>query len=120
MGKNAYLAQREQRDQYFFENGEAVGFQRCLDYMQTLLRNPEYVGRDTFGRKRWEKLYEGLKACDKTFGSAFTHEAEADYCQEKLDENIREIFGDDTLPFQERYPMFKKMDYKKPMKGWVK
>lgn len=120
MPKNNYLAHREARDQYYFENGEKVGFQRCLDYMQALLRNPEYVGRDVFGRKRWEKLYEGLKECDKTFGNAFTHEVDADYCQEQLDGCIREIFGDDTLPFAERYPLFKKTNYTKPMKGWVK
>lgn len=120
MGKNAYLEQRAARDQYYFESGEAVGFQRCLDYMQNLLRNPKYVGRDIFGRKRWELLYEGLKECDKKFGNAFTHEVDADVCQEKLDSGIREIFGDDTLPFCERYPLFKKPDYNKPMKGWVK
>lgn len=120
MAKNNYVAQREARDQYYFEQGEAVGFQRCLDYMQHLLRNPKYVGKDIFGRKRWELLYEGLKECDKTFCKAFTHDVDADYFQEKMDAGIREIFGDDTLPFPERYPMFKKANYNKPMKGWVK
>jgi len=116
---NAYLEKQKQMQQYYFETGEAVGFQRCLDYMQTLLRNPKYVGKDIFGRKRWELLYEGLKDCDKQFGEAFTMGVEADYCQEKLDANIREIFGDDTLPFAERYPSFKQCSYSKPRKGWV-
>lgn len=116
---NAYLERQAQMQQYYFEQGEAVGFQRCLDYMQTLLRNPAYVGKDIFGRKRWELLYEGLKDCDKTFGDAFTMSVDADYYQEKLDANIREIFGDDTLPFAERYPMFKKVKYDKARKGWV-
>lgn len=120
MPKNDYLAKKEAERQYYFENGEAVGFQRCLDYMQHLLRNPKYVGRDVFGRKRWEKLYEGLRECDQTFHKAFTHDAEADYYQEKLDAGIREIFEEDTLPFLERYPMFKQTDYNKPKKGWVK
>jgi hypothetical protein len=120
MPKNDYNHKRQARDQYYFEQGEAVGFQRCLDYMQNLLRNPKYVGRDIFGRKRWELLYEGLKDCDKQYGNAFTTEVDADVCQEKLDAGIREIFGDDTLPFCERYPMFKKTNYNKPMKGWVK
>ena len=119
MAKSDYLEKQKQMQQYYFENGEAVGFQRCLDYMQALLRNPEYVGKDTFGRKRWEILYKGLKECDKTFGDAFTHGVNADYCQEKLDANIREIFGDDTLPFAERYPMFRTVKYDKAKKGWV-
>ena len=118
MGKK-FAQQQMQMQQYYFENGEAVGFQRCLDYMQTLLRNPKYVGKDTFGRKRWELLYQGLAECDKLFGEAYTQGVNADYCQEKLDANIREIFEEDTLPFAQRYPMFKKMKYDKPGKGWV-
>lgn len=116
---NSYLDNQKQMQQYYFETGEAVGFQRCLDYMQWLLRNPKYVGKDIFGRKRWEKLYKGLKECDQVFGEAFTHGVNADYCQEKLDGNIREIFGDDALPFAERYPRFKQVSYKKAKKGWV-
>ena len=119
MAGNNYLKRQQERDEYYFQMGEAVGFQRCLDYMQTLLRNPDYVGKDTFGRKRWELLYKGLKDCDKTYGDAFTFGVEADYCQEKLDANIREIFRDDTIPFKERYPMFKEQKYDKPKKGWV-
>lgn len=119
MGRNDFLNHQRQMQEYYFQQGEAVGFQRCLDYMQVLLRNPKYVGKDIFGRKRWELLYEGLQECDKTFGDAFTTGVEADYCQEKLDANIREIFKDDTLPFAERYPMFKTVKYDKPKKGWV-
>ena len=70
---NAYMEKQQQMQQYYFETGEAVGFQRCLDYMQCLLKNPKYMGKDTFGRKRWEKLYKGLKECDQVFGEAFTH-----------------------------------------------
>ena len=116
---NAYMEKQKQMQQYYFEQGEAVGFQRCLDYMQTLLRNPEFVGKDIFGRKRWELLYKGLMDCDKTYGEAFTMGVEADYYQEKLDASIREIFGDDALPFADRYPMFKKAKYDKAKKGWV-
>lgn len=119
MGNNNYLKKQAERNNYYFQTGEQVGFQRCLDYMQTLLRNPKYVGKDTFGRKRWELLYEGLMECDKTYGDAFTSSVEADYCQEKLDANIREIFADDTLPFKERYPMLKEQKYDKAKKGWV-
>lgn len=118
MGDN-YAKQRQKRDQYMLSIGEELGFQRCLDYMQTLLRNPKYVGRDTFGRKRWELLYEGLKECDEIYGNAFTSEVDADWCQEKLDAEIREIFGDDTLAFKDRYPFVRDQRYDKPKKGWV-
>lgn len=116
---NEYMKRQREMQQYYFEQGAAVGFQRCLDYMQTLLRNPKYVGKDIFGRKRWELLYEGLKDCDMTFGDAFTLGVDADYYQEKLDAHIREIFGADTLSFAERYPMFKKVKYDKARKWWA-
>ena len=118
MGDN-YMKQRQKRDQHMLSIGEDLGFQKCLDYMQCLLRNPKYVGRDTFGRKRWELLYEGLKECDKKYGNAFTSAVDADVCQEKLDAEIREIFGDDALTFKERHPMIKEQRYDKPKKGWV-
>jgi hypothetical protein len=116
---NAYMERQKQMQQYYFDQGAAVGFQRCLDYMQALLHNPEYVGRDVFGRKRWEILYKGLKVCDETFGDAFTMGVNADYCQEKLDTVIRDIFGADALTFAERYPMVKAQRYDKAKKGWV-
>lgn len=119
MGNNSYLKKQMDRNNFYFQTGEQVGFQRCLDYMQVLLRNPKYVGRDTFGRKRWELLYKGLEECDKTYGAAFTMSVDADVCQEGLDSHIREIFHDDTLPFKERYPMIKEIKYDKPKKGWV-
>lgn len=118
MGDN-YMKQRQKRDQYMLSVGEDLGFQKCLDYMHSLLRNPKYVGRDTFGRKRWELLLEGLKECDQKYGNAFTNEVDADVCQEKLDAELREVYGDDALIFDERYPFIKKQRYDKPMKGWV-
>ena len=30
---NNYLKRQQDRNQYYFQTGEAVGFQRCLDYM---------------------------------------------------------------------------------------
>ena len=116
---NAYLKQRQEKEQYIFDQGAAIGFQRCLDYMQVILRDPEYVGKDIFGRNRWELLYKGLQDCDKTYGDAFTMGVNADYCQEKLDAVIRDIFGDDALSFAERYPMVKAQTYNKPKRGWV-
>ena len=116
---NAYLDKQKIREQEIFQAGMDIGYQRCLDYMQWVLRNPEYVGKDTFSKKRWLEIFEGLKECDRLFGDAFTQSRDADYYQEKLDANIREIFGDDTMPFYERYPTIKKIRYNKPKKGWV-
>lgn len=116
---NAYLDKQKIKEQIIFDAGMDIGYQRCLDYMQWVLRNPKYIGKDTFGRKRWMTIFEGLRECDRIFGNAYTQAVDADYCQEKLDGNIREIFKEDTQPFAERYPAIKKFGYKKSKKGWV-
>ena len=116
---NAYLDRQKIREQDIFQAGMDIGYQRCLDYMQWVLRNPKYVGRDIFGKPRWLKIFEGLRECDDLFGEAFSTSRDADYYQEKLDANIREIFDEDTQPFAERYPTIKKFKYNKAKKGWV-
>lgn len=116
---NAYLDAKQHREQDIFQAGMDIGYQRCLDYMQWVLRNPKYVGRDIFGKPRWLKIFEGLRECDDLFGEAFTTGRDADYYQEKLDANLREIFAEDFQPFSQRYPLMKKVKYNKPKKGWV-
>ena len=116
---NAYLDKKQCQEQGIFQAGMDIGYQRCLDYMQWVLRNPKYVGRDIFGKSRWLQIFEGLRECDDLFGEAFTTSRDADYYQEKLDANLREIFAEDFQPFPQRYPLMKKVKYNKPKKGWV-
>ena len=65
---NAYLDNQRKKEQLIFEAGMDIGYQRCLDYMQIVLRNPKYVGKDIFGRLRWEILYKALKETDDLYG----------------------------------------------------
>lgn len=116
---NAYLDKQKIREQAIFDAGMDVGYQRCLDYMQWVLRNKKYVGKNTFGKKRWLVLLDGLKECDGHFYKAYGQGVDADYYQEKLDDNIREVFKEDAQPFAERYPCIKKFRYNKAKKGWV-
>ena len=118
MGDN-YVKQRMKRDQQMLSIGEDLGFQKCLDYMHEVLRDPEVVKKDIFGRYRWELIYKGLKKCDAKYGNAFTNEVDADVCQEKLDASLREVYGNEALSFTERYPFIKDQRYDKPKKGWV-
>ena len=39
--------------------------------------------------------------------------------QEARDRLLREIWGDDLIPFNERYDTVKTIKYNKPKKGWV-
>lgn len=119
MAKNDYLARQKARDKAIFAAGEDIGMQRMWDAVQIALRDPEVMGKDTMGRKRIEKLYHGVKAKMSLYYKAFSNDVEADYTQEKLDEALREIWGEDLEPFDQRYPTIKQYGYDKPRKGWV-
>lgn len=118
MGKNGYLEKQRAMHQGFLDVGEQFGTQKMWDYMQIVLRNPKIMKKDTFGPKRLAIIYEGLKEVAKEYHTAFTADKEADYYQEKLDAQLREIWRDKTVPFYERYPDLKKITYEKARKGW--
>ena len=118
--KNPYLEKQQAVYQGMLDVGMDVGFQKCWDLVQLALRDPEVVGKDTFGKERMKRLYKGLKKKEHDFGGALTGGVDADYLQEKLDANLREIWGDGLYPFEERYPYIKQTNYKKGKKEWKK
>lgn len=105
--------------QGFLDLGEQIATQKMWDYIQIVLRDPKVMGKDTFGPKRLAKIYTALKEAKDEYHVAFTADKEADYYQEKLDFQLRQIWKEKTLPFYERYPDIRKIQYNKPRKGWV-
>lgn len=120
MAKNQYLQRRRDLDQAIFASGENLGFQKLWDYVQIVLNDPEYMGKDTFSKKRIAKIYEGLKHYADEFQNAFSNEVDADVCQRNIDAALYAIWGDELVPFYGRYPDLKQIDYNKSKKGWVK
>ena len=119
MAKNDYLERRREREQNVFDAGERIGMQKMWDYLQVALRDPEAMGRDVFGKKRMEKIFQVVGRHADYFGKAFSKDVEADKRQEELDAALREIWGDELTTFYDRYPELKKFGYDKPQKGWV-
>lgn len=117
--KNDFLKKRDERDRRFFEAGMQTGIQMVTDFVQIALRDPQTVGKDTFGRGRIERLFQTCGALDDHFHVAFSGAVDADYVQEEMDASLREIYGDDLVPFALRYPWLKQLGYTKPQKGWV-
>ena len=114
-----YMKRHREALQMGLDMGEQIATQKMWDYIQIVLRDPEVMGKDTFGPERLAKLYKALKEAKDTYHSAFTADKEADYYQEKLDSKLREIWADKTLSFYDRYPDIKKIKYDKARKGWV-
>lgn len=118
MGKD-FIKRQQDINQQFFDVGEEIGIQKMCDYISAVLKDPRFMGKDVFGRKRLDKVFEGLKWYASEFEDAFTGSKEADYKQEQLDKLQQDAWGADFQPFYTRYPWLKKLGYKKPRKGWV-
>lgn len=115
---NSYLDRQVAMKQRFLDIGMDTGFQKCWDLIQLCLRNPDVVGKDTFGKERIKRLHKALKKFEHEFGMAWFTEKESDVLQEKLDDNLREIWGDELYVFKDRYPYLKQPGYQKAKKGW--
>ena len=118
MSENGYLKRQKEDRQKMLDAGEQLGTQKMWDYVQMALSDPELMGKDTFGRKRIEKLFKYVHDLADTYHVAFTDDKEADYYQEKMDAQLRDKWGPDLVPFHERYPMLKRLGYDKARKGW--
>lgn len=120
MGRNDFQERLLKQKQVMLDVGMATGFQKCWDLVQVSLRDPEAVNTDIFGNERIKRLYQVMMKHERDLGKAFLPrvEKEADKKQEELDALLREIWGDDLVPFYERYPYIKPIDYSKGRKGW--
>lgn len=114
-----YIKQRQKRDREMFAAGLSMGMQIAGDYFQMSLRDPNVMGRDIFGRGRIEKIMKNTMKLDDYFSPAFSNDVETERYQEEMDRLLREIWEDDLVPFDQRYPNLKKCSYDKPKKGWV-
>lgn len=118
MATNGYLAKRDALNQVLLDVGMECGKQQIIDYMTIALRDPDVVGSDIFGKERILKVFAAIEALDKEFADAYTVKVEADHLQEKLDRMLREVYGDELLPFRVRQPHIKQLGYKKSRSGW--
>ena len=113
MGKNDYIARRDADRKGYFRAGEQTGRQVVLDMMVLTLRDPEIMGKDTFGKDRLLKVVKGIEHYMNVFDQAFQATDETDYWRAKLDAALADAFGEgmhDT--FHTRYEYCKEFNYK--------
>lgn len=112
MAVSGYLEKKRNREQALMDVATESGMQRVVDYLTLVLHDPQYMGSDTFGRERIDRVIAGITACDKEFADAYTTKPEADVAQDRLDRGLREVYGDELQPFAERQPYIKQLGYK--------
>lgn len=110
--KNDYLARLKAERKQYVLIGMEFAEQKLFDMLCLVLHDPEVMGKDTFGAERLRKLHKALSEAEERWKEAWLHTQESDWYQEKLDAQLKEIFGE-IVPFDKRYPYQKQWDYSK-------
>ena len=114
MGKNGFLEKQKATQRAYFDAGLQCGRQQILDMMSLVLRDPEIMGKDTFGKDRLLKVVKGIGEYIDKYQLAWERNEETDYWRYKLDEALEEAYGDGLHDsFLKRYEFAPEFDYVK-------
>ena len=114
MAKNGFLERQKATQRAYFDAGVQSGRQQIMDMMSLVLRDPDIMGKDTFGKDRLLKVVKGIGEYIDTYEKAWQKDDETDYYRAKLDQALAEAYGDgmhDT--FLKRYEFAPEFDYMK-------
>lgn len=114
MGKqSAYLKRQRESEDAMFQAGKRIGMQKMADMMVIALNDPAVMGKGVLGYERLSKVLSAADELMEKYSDAFDPRLpEADVAQEKLDDRLRKIVGDnDFYDFARRYPELKKCRY---------
>lgn len=119
MAKNDFLAQQRALQRACFDAGLRSGRQQIIDMVSLVLRDPDIMGKDTFGKDRLLKVVKGIGDYIDIYQRAWERHDETDYYRAKLDAALAEAYGDGMHDsFLQRYEFAPEFDY---MKGkWKK
>ena len=119
MAKNDFLAKQKAMQKACLDAGLRCGRQQIIDMVSLVLRDPDIMGKDTFGKDRLIKVVKGISQYIDIYQKAWMKDDETDYYRVKLDAALAEAYGEklhDSFP--ERYEFAPEFDY---MKGkWIR
>ncbi len=114
MGKNGYLEKQRAMQRGFFDAGLNSGRQQIIDMVSLVLRDPDIMGKDTFGKDRLTKVVVGINEYIDTYQKAWEKDEETDYYRYKLDEALEQAYGEALHDsFLDRYQYAPDFDYTK-------
>ena len=114
MAKNDYLAKQQALQRACFDAGLQSGRQQIMDMMSLVLRDPDIMGKDTFGKDRLLKVVKGIGDYIDKYQKAWEKDDETDYYRAKLDDALAEAYGDGLHnSFLQRYDAAPEYDYVK-------
>lgn len=111
---NAYLAKQQALQREFFNAGVQGGRQQIIDMVSLVLRDPDIMGKDTFGKERLLKVVMGIGEYIDKYEKAWHLDDETDYYRAKLDAALAEAYGEGMHnSFLQRYEFAPEYDYNK-------
>lgn len=114
MAKNDFLAKQKALQTACFDAGIRSGRQQILDMVSLVLRDPEIMGKDTFGKDRLLKIVKGVGEYIDKYDKAWQKDEETDYYRAKLDDALAQAYGEGLHDsFLERYEFAPEFDYTK-------
>ena len=114
MGKNAFLDKQRALQRGFFDAGLRSGRQQIIDMVSLVLRDPDIMGKDTFGKDRLLKVVKGIGEYIDVYEKAWQKDDETDYYQKKLDDALARAYGESLHDsFYQRYEFAPTYDYMK-------
>ena len=114
MAKNDFLSRQAAIQMGFFSAGVQSGRQQIIDMFSLVLRDPEIMGKDTFGKDRLLKVIKGIGSYLDVYNLAWQKHDETDYWRAKLDAALAEAYGEKLHDsFLERYDTAPEYDYVK-------
>ena len=114
MAKNDFLARQRAIQMGFFKAGIQSGRQQIIDMFSLVLRDPDIMGKDTFGKDRLLKVIKGIGEYIDKYQKAWEMDDETDYYRAKLDDALAEAYGEKLHnSFLERYDSAPEFDYVK-------
>ena len=103
MPKNAYAKELKRKAllrQEIIRQWEA---QFCLDMITIVLADSKVMGKDTFGPKRLARIGQAFNKRYDECITALSSQPDNDYMRENIDRRLRQIMGDETIRWQDRY-----------------
>ena len=113
MAKNDFLAKQKATQKAYFEAGLHSGRQQIMDMLSLVLRDPDIMGKDTFGKERLCRVVTGISDYIDKYQPAWEKSDDADYYQQKMDDALADAYGGLADSFYQRYQFAPEFDYMK-------
>lgn len=114
MAKKDYQARHKAVQTACFTAGLQSGRQQILDMVSLVLRDPDIMGKDIFGKDRLMRVIKGVGEYIDKYQPAWERSDETDYYQNRLDAALAEAYGEGLHDsFHKRYEYAPEFDYTK-------